>query len=557
MQVPTTDVATIVPVQTGGGVTARVASGNIAQVPLGALLEATVTSVSPREIALTVNGLPLTVRPPAGVPPFQPGTVLLVRVPPAGANAPNPTIELALPAPAQKTAGAAAANAVPAPSAPAGSQAPPTTPPLAASRLAVVDVLAPLPDGRVRVQLDGVEQIATAAGPLAPGGRYVLQVERNSAGIRLSPPPPESPELTTDVATAVLRSPAPTLPAALKPLRAELAALAAPAPGTARPVPAAVREAAVAVENTLRAFIPTESRTPDAARLQRLVENGGLHFEAKLARLVEGAGAPADLRTAALGTPAAPARASPPGAAPPAARDEPAGDPGAPAKPPAVGADADARGAKGAPQPPEPKAADPTAPLLPDRAAPTARDLGPDLKGDLLRLLQAVNDLGGETRAPAAEAAVRGIEQQQAANALAQASATPYFLQIPFPDGGEWRTLRLSLEPQHRPDRSDAERAGRFRVFMHVPLTDLGETWIDAGVAGDQFRATIYLDRAPVRDRVREALPELRAELAAEGFSEVLLDVKSSGELPDRHRRESGAVQAGRPGTVSVLDVRA
>jgi hypothetical protein len=31
---------------------------------------------------------------------------------------------------------------------------------------------------------------------------------------------------------------------------------------------------------------------------------------------------------------------------------------------------------------------------------------------------------------------------------------------------------------------------------MHVPLTDLGETWIDAGLAGDKFRATIYLDRA-------------------------------------------------------------
>jgi len=49
MQVPTIDVATIVPVQTGAGVTARVVAGNLAQVPIGALLEATVTSVSPRK----------------------------------------------------------------------------------------------------------------------------------------------------------------------------------------------------------------------------------------------------------------------------------------------------------------------------------------------------------------------------------------------------------------------------------------------------------------------------------------------------------------------------
>jgi hypothetical protein len=130
-------------------------------------------------------------------------------------------------------------------------------------------------------------------------------------------------------------------------------------------------------------------------------------------------------------------------------------------------------------------------------------------------------------------------------------------VQVPFPDGGQWRTLHLSLEPQNRPDRPDAERAGRFRVFMHVPLADLGETWIDAGLAGDKFRATIYLDRTAVRDRVRAALPELGAELRADGFSEVLLDVRSAADLPERRRREAAAMQAGRPESVSVLDVRA
>jgi hypothetical protein len=130
-------------------------------------------------------------------------------------------------------------------------------------------------------------------------------------------------------------------------------------------------------------------------------------------------------------------------------------------------------------------------------------------------------------------------------------------VQVPFPDGGEWRTLHLSLEPQNQPGRPDAERAGRFRVFMHVPLNDLGETWIDAGLAGDQFRATIYLDRAPVRDRVRAALPELATELRTDGFSEVLLDVRAAADLPDRHRREAAALQTGRPESVSVLDVRA
>lgn len=487
MQVPTIDAATIRPVPTGAGVTARVVSGNLAQVPVGALLEATVTSVSPREIALAVNGLPLTVRPPVGLPPFQPGTALLVRVP-TTASATNPTLELAVSAnpmsgPNQTArSGAPGAETAPGSTRPALSTVPPFP-----SRVAVVDVLALLPDGRVRVQLDGVEQVATAAEPLATGGRYVFQVERNPAGIKLSSPA-DTPALPTEVAAAILRTPAPTLSASLEPLRAELAALAAAPTGgkgeTAHPAAGAVREAARAVENTLRTILPNDPRPPDAAQLRQLVEDGGLHYEAKLARLVE--------------------------------------------EPNALGGQ-----------------------------APTARDIGPDLKGDLLRLLQAVNDLGGAARAPAVEAAVRGIESQQAANALAQANNAPYFLQVPFPDGSDWRTLHLSLEPQHLPDRPDAERAGRFRVFMHVPLTDLGETWIDAGLSGDQFRATIYLDRSTVRDRVRAALPDLRAELRGDGFVEVLLDVRSSSELPERHRREAGAMQAGRPETVSVLDVRA
>lgn len=489
MQVTPTDAALQAAPPTAAGVTARVVAGNLAALPLGALLQATVTSVTPREAVLTVNGQALTVRLPPGAQ-LQPGAVLLVRVPLA-ANATNPTLELGVPPGAAPRGPTGVTDAI---GRAATSTTTPTTRPAndgakpaavgAQPRLAVVDVLNPLPDGRVRVRIDGEEQIATTAEPLAPGGRYVLQVARTSAGLALKSPP-DGPTLPTEVATAVLRTPAPTLAAALKPLQAELAALAAPpASGSGRAVPVAVREAATAVGETLRALLPSETRPPDATQLQQLVENGGLHYEAKLARLVVQADAPVA------------------------------------------------------------------------NAERPAHEVGPDLKGDLLRLLQTVQDLGGAARAPAAQAALHGIESQQAANALAQANGTPYYLQVPFPDGGVWRTLRLSLEPQNRPDRPDADRAGRFRLFMHVPLTDLGETWIEAGLADDTFRATIYLDSPAVRDRVRAALPDLRTELQADGFSEVLLDVRASSDLPERHRREAGALQAGRPETVSVLDVR-
>jgi hypothetical protein len=515
MQVPAIDTALLAALPSVSGVPARIVAGNLTQVPLGTLLQATVTSVTSQSASLLVNGQTLIIRTPPGVQ-LQPGAVLLARVPPNAANATNPTLELSVPTAAQSqqaanlaslatTPGlpdavgrAATSSATPTPRAIADTAKVLTTP--GAPRLVVVDVLNALPDGRVRVQIDGQEQIASSAQPLTAGGRYVMQVERTPTGLTLRPPP-DSPNLPTEVATALLRNPAPSLPAALKPLQAELATLTTPQPGTNQ----AVRDAASTVRDTLRTFFPTDARPPDAKELQQLVENGGLHYEAKLARL-------ADPEAAAAS--AAPSTDAPDSNTERATSEQPAAS----------------QAANGA--------------------------VGADLKGDLLRLLQTVQDLGGTAQAPAAQAALNGIEAQQATNTLAQANATPYFLQIPFPDGGELRTLSLSLEPQNRPDQPDADQAGRFRMFMHVPLSDLGETWIDAGLAGDKFRATIYLDRPAVRDRVQAALPDLRSELQADGFSEVLLDVRASADLPERHRREAGAMQAGRPQTVSVLDVR-
>jgi hypothetical protein len=486
MQVPGLDAALQTGIPTASGVPARVLGGNLALIPLGSLLQATVTTVTPRDATLSVNGQTLTVRTPPGVQ-LQPGAALFVRVPPGAPNAPNPTLELspANAARGQQAASGTARLAAALPGAP---------------RPAVVDVLSALPDGRVRVQIDGEEQLAASSQPLTPGNRYVLQVQPTPTGLALKPLP-DSPNLPTDVATAILRSPAASLPAALRPLQAELATLTTPqTTGGNQPVPAAVRDAASAVRDTLNTFLPTDPRPPGAKELQQLVENGGLHYEAKLARLADPEAAPAQSAAPGDNT-----------------REAASGSSGAGAAKDTVGA---------------------------------------DLKGDLLRLLQTVQDLGATSSAPAAQATLQGIEAQQATNTLAQANATPYLLQIPFPDGTELRTLSLSLEPQNRPDQPDAEQAGRFRMFMHVPLSDLGETWIDAGLAGDKFRATIYLDRTAVRDRVRAALPDLSTELKGDGFSEVLLDVRASEELPARHRQQAGAMQAGRPNTVSVLDVR-
>lgn len=493
MQIPPPDAAVPLATPSGGVTSVRVLSGNLAAVPVGALLEATVTQSHPKEAVLTVNGLPLTVRPATRLPQ---GTVLMVRIPP-GAKA--PTLELVGQGPVpssaepvalessavtlQRTATARERSG----GIPSGEQAAPV--PVKPSTVSLVDVLAVLPDGRLRVQINGNEELAASPEKLAPGGRYVLQVDRTPSGITLRPAP-DSPKLPTEVATALLRgSPSPDLAATLKPLLAEISTLQKPSQPNGGEPPALVRQAAAAVADTIRTFLPADSRPPNRGELQNLVENGGLHFEAKLARLVVLEPSPTTNGDVA-------------------------------------------------------------------QTAKADRMVSSDLKGDLLRLVNAVQEFGNAAQAPAAKAALQGIETQQAANALAQAGGTPYFLQVPFPDGGVWRTLHLALEPEHRRHQSDTDRPGGFRMLMHVPLTELGETWIDAGLSDRRFRAVLYLEKSAARERVAAELPALREELLADGFAEVLLDVRPSADLPARHRRQVAAMQAGYPEGVSVLDVR-
>ncbi|AWM37669.1 Flagellar hook-length control protein FliK [Gemmata obscuriglobus] len=499
MQVTPADIVSVTTAQVSASASVRVVAGDLASVPLGSLLQAVVTQVDPRQATLDVNGQSLTVRPPTGL---QTGAVLFVRVPSTGGGVLEVTPPPRAPKPEVQ-------------SVPTGS-----------TQVKVVEVLDTLPDGRVQVRIEGQEQTATARDPLtqaplplAPGSRAVLELVPTPAGVVLRPPA-ETPVLPVAVATALLQAtPTNDLTAALKPLQAELTQLVE---GTAVIVrgeevklvealggkgaldskggttetlpprlPSAVREAAEAVRETIRSLVPTEPRVPNAADLQKLVENGGLHFEAKLARLAE--------------------------------------------DPQLAGA-------------------------LPRQTASEVRgDLRGDLKGDLLRLIQTTREFGLAVQFPAARAALEGIEAQQATQTLAQATGTPYILQVPFPDRDQWRTLHLAVEREGQSsDESENESGpGRFRMLMHVPLSELGETWIDAGLSGGQFRAAIYLDRSEIRDRVREALPELRTELSTDGFGEVLLDVRATADLPKKTRERSSAMLAGRPASTSLLDVRA
>lgn len=483
--------------QAASAISVRVLSGNLTALPVGTLVRATIAQVSQGQAVIVADGQSLTV---SGAGSLQPGPILLVRSP----GAPTTTLNVVAPG-AQSSAGPGASAAAPSasataplaqPAAPAASASSPAAQAASASpalQLTQVDVLAVLPDGRVRIEIAGQEETATTTAELAAGQRYVLQVEETPTGLTLGSAL-DTPELPEQVASAVLRSAAPPdLAAALAPLLAELQQLESGS--SDKGAFAAVQQAAATVRDSVRSFLPEEPRPLNAQELQTLVEDGGLHYEAKLSRL--------------------------------------AGDSGQQGSPGNSSANANGDGTA---------------------RAPTSS--GPDLKESLLRLLQAAQELGGHLQAPAAQATLNGIEAQQAANVLAQTQETPYILQIPFPDGDDWRTLRLAIESDGRQNQQSRENGG-FRMLMHVPLTDLGETWIEAGVSGPNFRAVFYLSQSGMREEVRAELPALRDELLANGFQEALLDVRSAGDLPRRQHRLADAMRFGRSGDASVLDVRA
>ena len=119
-------------------------------------------------------------------------------------------------------------------------------------------------------------------------------------------------------------------------------------------------------------------------------------------------------------------------------------------------------------------------------------------------------------------------------------------LQVPFQDGPHWRTLSLGLEPDREGTTDDTGRPTGFRVMMHVPLSGLGETWIDAGADGPRLRAVMYLSDAAARERVRPELAGLRAGFAGGRVRRRAAGLKPTADLTDRQRRRANAIRAGR-----------
>lgn len=192
-----------------------------------------------------------------------------------------------------------------------------------------------------------------------------------------------------------------------------------------------------------------------------------------------------------------------------------------------------------------------------------APDVARDLKGSLLHLIRTVAakpSVAVEDQplvpVPVSREAVAGIEARQAVNAIADAVGGPLVFQVPVPDGNELRTARIAVEPEDDGTAGEPGKGGNFRVLIHLQLTDLGETWIDAGVGTGRVRAVMYVTKDAGRAEARASLKDLNASLSGDGFGEVLLDVRPATDLPAARRRRAAAMAAGVPESRSVFDVK-
>ena len=181
-----------------------------------------------------------------------------------------------------------------------------------------------------------------------------------------------------------------------------------------------------------------------------------------------------------------------------------------------------------------------------------------DVKGALLGLLRMLSpdgsDPGPATVVAAARDAVAGIEARQALNALADASGGPWVVPLPVADGDEPQMAWAAIEPEDHLGSAGGPRT--FRVMLKLSFTDLGETWVDAGVGPGAVRAVVYVGDEAGRTLTASRLDELRSALADDGFGQTFLEVRPASDLPATVRRRAAAAAAGVSDTHGLIDAK-
>jgi hypothetical protein len=177
-----------------------------------------------------------------------------------------------------------------------------------------------------------------------------------------------------------------------------------------------------------------------------------------------------------------------------------------------------------------------------------------DLKTTLLALVESARAVKEIAPAlPQALSTLNTIEAAQAVNALNQYQGGAYFVQVPFPEGEEWKTAHLAIEPEYGEDGADGSTSPQFRVLLNVTLTKLGEVWADVSMSDTGLSTVFYLNETS-RVQFAEQKQALEAELQAEGFGKTWIDLRSSQDLPERLQKRGMAMKAGTPEFSGLFD---
>jgi hypothetical protein len=318
MRVASTGTAPLPSATTGATTQNAVPTAELPELLPNTPLAATVKSVQPGRAMLDVGGAALAVLTTDDT--LQPGAKVVVRFNDAGRG----TVDLG---DGKTTTVNLGESEVRLPAAPTR-QAQPTpaatyTPPAAARQQPVftapvvrAEVVEQLPDGKVLVRIDGREVTADAPEPLPVGTRIVVRAEVTPQGVTVRPLP-DSPRLPADVAAAVLRDVpnrppvGPSLQAVMtevpRLLQAAAGTTTAPPNATSAPVgpslqavmsevprmlqaaavtPAGPSPALAALPRLIASLVPRPGEPPTATQLETFVRDGGLMYEAKLARAV-------------------------------------------------------------------------------------------------------------------------------------------------------------------------------------------------------------------------------------------------------------------------------
>jgi hypothetical protein len=332
------------------------------------------------------------------------------------------------------------------------------------------------------VRVGGTIIEALSAESFSVGSKVLARLEPTAQGTVLTVDPPEQVS-TGEIASAILRDTPARQPLGdvLQELNQAVPRLLTSAAGD----PVATKSLEVLQSTLERLLEPTQS-PPEPEHIAQFVQDGGIHYEAKLGRLSGSPVTPEQVKQVAAG----------------------------------------------------------------------------DLKGQLLNVLATARNLpAGNSETHPLELvrqAVSEIESQQAVNLIAKSGGEPYQLQVPLATQGTASTLQLSINPDASGQSSSHAESNDFNLLMHLEFTDLGNTWVDARFSPQGMNAILYVESEAGREAARADLSMLNKSLQELGFANVLLDVRSTSDMPTgKAAAKFNALDASMPASVSLIDRKA